>query len=290
MDESTQLPSPYDAAKAAADFLKTRAEAPRICAVLGSGLGAFADTLEDAVRIPYAEIPHFHGVKVAGHAGVLVVGRVGADGPRVAVLSGRVHYSEGHSTRDVVHAVRTMRLWGCQGLLITNAAGGIDPSFATGGLMRITDHINLTGANPLFGLNDDRLGPRFPDMSHAYDPALGKLFDDLAQELGIELRTGVYIGVAGPSYETPAEIRMFARGGADAVGMSTVMEVIAARHAGLRVVGVSCITNPAAGLSAELLDHADVKAAAKTARSTFLRLVSAGLIAMDTTLQEGSAE
>lgn len=283
MHETTR-PSPYDAAQAAADYLATRAPAPRICAVLGSGLGAFADTLEDAVRIPYAEIPHFHGVKVAGHAGVLVVGRIGADGPRIAVLSGRVHYYEGHATRDVVHAVRTMRLWGCKGLLITNAAGGINPSFATGGLMRITDHINLTGTNPLFGLNDERLGPRFPDMSRAYDPALGALFDDAARQLGITLRQGVYIGVTGPSYETPAEIRLFDRGGADAVGMSTVMEVIAARHVGLRVVGVSCITNPAAGLSSELLDHADVKAAAATARSTFLRLVSNGLIAMHAAL------
>ena len=242
-------PSAYDAAREAADFLATRTAAPRICAVLGSGLGAFADTLHDPVRIPYDEIPHFNGVKVVGHAGVLVVGRVGPDGPRIAALSGRVHYYEGHGAADVVHAVRTMRLWGCEGLMITNAAGGINPSFATGGLMRITDHINLTGCNPLFGLNDSRLGVRFPDMSHAYDPALGALFEQVAREQKIDLKSGVYIGVTGPSYETPAEIRMFAKGGADAVGMSTVMEVIAARHAGLRVVGISCITNPAAGLS-----------------------------------------
>lgn len=278
--------SAYDAAREAADFLATRAPAPRICAVLGSGLGAFAGTLHDAVHIPYTEIPHFSGVKVVGHAGELVVGRVGKDGPRIAALSGRVHYYEGHSPDEVVHAVRTMRLWGCQGLLITNAAGGINPSFATGGLMRITDHINLTGRNPLFGLNDSRFGVRFPDMSHAYDPALGALFDEVAAAEGIDLKAGVYVGVTGPSYETPAEIRMFATGGADAVGMSTVMEVIAARHAGLRVVGVSCITNPAAGLSTELLDHADVKAAATKARSKFLRLVSGGLIAMDARLAQ----
>lgn len=281
--------SPYDAAHAAADYLRSRVEAPRICAVLGSGLGAFADTLHDAQHIPYDEIPHFHGPKVVGHAGVLVVGRIGPDGPRVAVLSGRVHYYEGHHPREVVHAVRAMRLWGCEGLLITNAAGGINPEFATGALMRITDHINLTGQNPLFGVNDDRMGPRFPDMSRAYDPDLGALFEAVARAEGIELHAGVYIGVAGPSYETPAEIRMFARGGADAVGMSTVMEVIAARHVGLRVVGISCITNPAAGLSSELLDHADVKAAAAQARSTFLCLVGNGLVAMDRALAEGPA-
>lgn len=273
--------SPYDAAREAADFLAQRTEAPRICAVLGSGLGAFADTLHDPIRIPYAEIPHFHGVKVVGHAGVLVVGRVGPDGPRIAALSGRVHFYEGHAPREVVHAVRAMRLWGCQGLLITNAAGGINPRFAPGALMRITDHINLTGQNPLFGLNDARLGARFPDMSHAYDPALGALFEAVAAEHDIPLEAGVYIGVAGPSYETPAEIRMFGRGGADAVGMSTVMEVIAARHAGLRVVGISCITNVAAGLSSALLDHDDVKDVAARARTVFLRLVGNGLVAMD---------
>lgn len=278
--------SPYDAARAAADFLAERADAPRICAVLGSGLGAFAETLHDAQRIPYHEIPHFHGVKVAGHAGVLVIGRVGADGPRIAALSGRVHYYEGHAPREVAHAVRAMRLWGCEGLLITNAAGGINPAFAPGALMRITDHINLTGQNPLFGVNDDRLGSRFPDMSHAYDPALGALFEEVAQREKIALEAGVYIGVPGPSYETPAEIRMFGHCGADAVGMSTVMEVIAARHAGLRVVGVSCITNLAAGLSPELLDHADVKDVATQARSKFLRLVSNGLIAMDRQLEK----
>jgi len=206
-----------------------------------------------------------------------VVGRIGPDGPRVAALAGRVHLYEGHSSAHVVHPMRTLWKWGVKAVMLTNAAGGIKDGMTPGDLMLIVDHINLTGKNPLVGPADPRLGPRFPDMSAAYDPVLCDALRTAAKETGVDLKEGVYTGLAGPSYETPAEIRMLAVLGGDAVGMSTVAEVIAARHAGLRVCGVSCITNLAAGLSAEPLDHTEVEATAGGVRSAFIGLLENGL-------------
>jgi purine-nucleoside phosphorylase len=278
----------YEAAEQAAAFLRQALPPPRICAVLGSGLGALADRLADPVVFSFADLPGFADVSVTGHAGRLVVGRLGDTGPRIAVLSGRVHLYEGHPPSRVVHPLRVMRRWGVQAALITNAAGGVNRSYRPGELMAIRDHLNLTGQNPLTGPEDPRLGVRFPDMSQAYDPQLRSVLLGVAREQGITLHEGVYAGLAGPSYETPAEIRMLAVLGADAVGMSTVHEVIAGHHAGLRVVGVSCITNLAAGLSPEKLDHDDVKQVALGARSAFLSLLEGGLTRMDALL-EGAA-
>ena len=232
---------------------------PVVGIVLGSGMGAFADGLGEAVAIPYQEIPEFPAVTVPGHAGRLVVGLLGS--VPVAVLQGRVHLYEGVDPADVTFGVRLLGWYGVKSLLLTNAAGAVNPALAPGDLVRITDHLNLTGADPLRGANDDRLGPRFPDMSEAYDARLGKLLETCAARRGVKLGAGVYAGLAGPSYETPAEIRMLRTLGADLVGMSTVLEVIAARHAGIRVAAVSLVTNLAAGLSAAPLDHGDVLAA-----------------------------
>jgi len=246
---------------------------PVVGVVLGSGLGALADRLEGAVSIPYVEIPEFPAVSVAGHAGRLVVGTLG--GVPVAAMQGRVHAYEGWSAEDVVFGVRLLAATGVRALLVTNAAGAVNPTLAPGDLVRITDQLNLTGQNPLTGPNDERLGPRFPDMSQPYDPQLGAILDGSAARLGIGLGTGVYAGVVGPSYETPAEIRMLRILGADLVGMSTVLEVIAARHAGIRVAAVSLVTNLAAGLAGKPLSHAEVLAAGEGARDRVTRLATA---------------
>jgi purine-nucleoside phosphorylase len=232
---------------------------PAVGIVLGSGMGALADGLGEAVAIPYEEIPEFPAVTVPGHAGRLVVGRLGS--VPVAVLQGRVHLYEGVDPADVTFGVRLLGWYGVKSLLLTNAAGAVNPALAPGDLVRITDHLNLTGADPLRGANDDRLGPRFPDMSEAYDARLGRLLETCAARRGVKLGAGVYAGLAGPSYETPAEIRMLRTLGADLVGMSTVLEVIAARHSGMRVAAVSLVTNLGAGLSATPLDHGEVLAA-----------------------------
>lgn len=271
----------YEKAAEAAAWLSARVAAPRVGAVLGSGLGALADQLEEVERVPFGAIPHFLGTAVAGHAGALVVGRLPGQSARVAVFAGRVHLYEGHPIWQVVHGVRTLRLWGGQALLLTNAAGGIAPDMAPGDLMRITDHLNMTGTNPLRGHHEPRFGERFPDMGAAYDAEFGAIFDGLAAEAGVRLHRGVYAGLNGPSYETPAEIRMLRTLGASAVGMSTVCEVIAAHHCGLRVAGISCVTNLAAGLADERLRHEDVQAIAEQARAGFLRLVVRGLAEMD---------
>ena len=271
---------PYDKAKEAAGHLTSSVAAPDCAVVLGSGLGSFADQLTEAVTVKYDSIPGFPGVGVVGHAGKLVVGRIGNNGPRVAAFSGRVHLYEGHDPNVVVHPVRTMGLWGIKKVVFTNAAGAIDPSLKPGDLMLIDDHINLTGKSPLTGHNDDRLGTRFPDMSVAYDREILEMFKSSAQDQGITVGQGVYVGLSGPSYETPAEIKMLERMGASAVGMSTVCEVIAARHMGIRVGGISCITNFAAGLSPTLLDHAEVKATADQAKHRFLSLLNTALIAL----------
>jgi len=246
---------------------------PVVGVVLGSGLGALADRLEGAVSIPYEEIPEFPAASVAGHAGRLLVGALGS--VPVAVMQGRVHAYEGWSAEDLTFGVRLLAATGVRALLLTNAAGAVNPDLAPGDLVRITDHLNLTGLNPLTGPNDDRIGPRFPDMSQAYDPQLGALLEASAGRLGIALGAGVYAGLAGPSYETPAEIRMLRTLGADLVGMSTVLEVIAARHAGVRVAAVSVVTNLAAGLTARPLSHADVLAAGERARDRVTRLATA---------------
>jgi purine-nucleoside phosphorylase len=244
---------------------------PAVGIVLGSGLGAFADTLEQATRVPYSAIPGFPATAVAGHRGELLLGSV--RGVRVACLAGRVHLYEGHSAASVVFGVRLLAELGCGAVLLTNAAGGMKRGLVPGSLLLLRDHINLTGHNPLIGPNDP-LYPRFPDMTCAYDPRLAELARMVARDEHITLEEGVYAGLLGPTYETPAEIRMLATLGADVVGMSTVLEVIALRHRGVRVGAISVVTNLAAGLSDAPLDHAEVQAAADAARERVERLVA----------------
>ncbi len=252
---------------------------PRAGLVLGSGLSGFADRLEGAVTVPYAEIPGFPVSRVAGHPGRLVVGELRGEGGAVTVaaMQGRVHAYEGWPAEDVAFGARVLCGLGARVLLVTNASGGVNPELAAGDLVRITDHLNLSGQNPLVGENDARVGPRFPDLSDAYDPRLGALLEDTAARLGIPLRRGVYACVLGPSYETPAEVRMLRTLGADLVGMSTVPEVIAARHMGVPVCGISVVTNPAAGLSARALSHAEVQEVAERVRDRLGALVAAFL-------------
>lgn len=255
----------HDRLSYALAYVRGRTDAPpRAGIVLGSGLGGFAARLASPLVLPYEQIPEFPVSRVAGHAGRLILGELpGTDGPvTVAALQGRVHGYEGWSAEDVAFGVRVLCLLGARVLVVTNAAGGVNPDLGPGDLVRITDHVNLSGQNPLVGPNDERLGPRFPDLTHAYDPALGARLDATASRLGIALRRGVYACMAGPSYETPAEIRMLRMLGADLVGMSTVPEVIAARHMGVPVVGVSLVTNPAAGLGERTLSHEEVAAVA----------------------------
>jgi purine-nucleoside phosphorylase len=245
---------------------------PDVGVVLGSGLGSFTDSLTDQTCIPYRDIPNMPESKVVGHAGNLCVGQLGD--VRVACLQGRVHLYEGHEPERVVFGVRLLAELGCRAVLLTNAAGGIRPRFVPGDLMLITDHINLSGQNPLTGPNDEEQGPRFPDLSRAYDNDLCQAARQAAKELGVELREGVYAAMPGPSYETPAEVRMLGAIGADAVGMSTVPEVIALRHRGVRVGAISCITNLAAGIATTTLDHAEVEQTARQSREAFVRLLS----------------
>jgi len=259
--------------QAAADMIN-QAVAPRrpaIGMVLGSGLGSFADTLEDPVAVPYGSIPGFARSKVKGHAGQLVAGRAG--GVEVVLMQGRVHLYEGHPIEQVVLPVRSLVRAGCNVLIITNASGGIRNSLVPGDLVAVTDHINLTGRNPLVGPNEDALGPRFPDMSQAYDVELRRLLHQAAVDEGITLKEGVYGWMIGPSYETPAEIRMLRAVGGDLAGMSTVPEVIAAHHMGARVLGISCVTNMAAGLGGKL-SHDDVKQTAELVETAFTALLN----------------
>ena len=244
---------------------------PETAIVLGSGLGDFADTLGEAVATNYAAIPHWPSSNVVGHAGRLVVGTVA--GKRTAALSGRVHFYEGHDLATVVFATRVMGRLGVKRIILTNAAGGINTGFSQGALMVIDDHINMLGSNPLVGANDERFGVRFPDMSEVYSRRLRAIADAAAHALGIELRHGVYVAVYGPSYETPAEIRAFRGWGADAVGMSTVPEAIAARHMGMEVLGISCITNMAAGVLPQPLVHEEVIETARRVRGSFVSLL-----------------
>jgi purine-nucleoside phosphorylase len=231
----------------AADYVRSKTQVrPKIGMILGSGLNPLAQAVENATRIPYDEIPHFPKPTVEGHAGQLVLGHL--EGKGALVMQGRVHFYEGYPMQQVVFPVRVMQVMGIETLIVTNAAGGLDPEFHAGDLMLITDHLNLVGmggSHPLFGPNDPSLGPRFPDMSQAYTPELRRLAIEVAKEKDIPLRTGVYAGLSGPAFETPAEIRFLRIIGADAVGMSTVTEVTVARHGGMRVMGVSGITNVA---------------------------------------------
>lgn len=264
--------SEYDRVRETADWLEERVDTPaEIAMVLGSGLGALADEIDDGQAFDYTEIPHFPVSAVEGHAGELVFGEL--EGRDVVIMSGRVHYYEGWTPEEVTFPMRTFGLMGIDRVVITNSAGGANPDFTPGDLMLITDQINLTGFNPLRGENDERFGPRFPDMSDAYDSELADVVREAAGSLDIPLQEGVYTGMSGPSYETPAEIRMLQTIGGDAVGMSTVPEVIVANHMGMKVVGISCITNLAAGLGHEKLDHKEVKEVASRIRETFSSLV-----------------
>ncbi len=272
------LPDPFARAEAAAEFLRSRTSLrPQIAVVLGSGLGAFADGLHDAVRIPYGEIPGFPVASAVGHAGRFVLGSVeGIIGPvPIAVMQGRAHYYEGHSMSDVTFPMRVFSRLGIKAVILTNAAGGINLKLSQGCLVALTDHINLMGSNPLIGPNDDRLGPRFPDMTEAYSRRLREIALQEGGRLGVNLASGVYVAVSGPSYETPAEIRFLRTIGADVVGMSTVPEVIVARHMGIEVLAISCVTNMAAGVLDQPIDHEEVLATGERVREDFSRLLSA---------------
>jgi purine-nucleoside phosphorylase len=256
----------------AADFLDARlALRPRAAVVLGSGLGAFADSLDNPVTIPYSDIPGWPVSTAVGHAGKLVVGTI--DAFPVAALAGRVHLYEGYSAQQVVFGVRVLERIGLKSLVLTNAAGGINPRFRPGQLVLISDHINLMGQNPLSGPNDEGLGPRFPDMSEAYSKRYREMARGAAKEIGFDLAEGVYAAVPGPSYETPAEIRYLRTIGADLVGMSTVPEAIAANHMRMEVLGISCVTNFAAGVTDQKLDHKEVLAVGEQVRGTMVELL-----------------
>ena len=262
----------YERAEHATRIIRARTNVePRIAIVLGSGLGGFADDFEEPVAIPYEDIPGFVRSTAEGHAGRLVIGKV--DSVPVLAMQGRVHYYEGYSLEEVTFPVRTFKLLGIKTLILTNAAGGINVQLTQGALMVISDHLNLMGVNPLRGPNDDRFGPRFPDMSTVYSPELQELVTDEAKAIGVEVRRGIYGALSGPSYETPAEIHLLRSLGADAVGMSTVPEAIVARHMGLEVLGISCITNMAAGIGDEPINHEEVIATGNRVRETFTELL-----------------
>lgn len=265
------MPMYQRVAEAAASIRTRNGAPPETAIVLGSGLGDYADTLLDAVATSYGEIPHWPDSRVVGHSGRLVIGNVA--GKRVAALAGRVHFYEGHDLDTVVFATRVMGVLGVKQLILTNAAGGINTGFAQGALMIIDDHLNLLGTNPLIGPNDERLGPRFPDMSEVYSLRLRQIADAAAAATHVPVAHGVYAAVHGPSYETPAEIRYLRSIGADAVGMSTVPEAIAARHMNVEVLGISCITNMAAGVLPGTLNHEEVLETARRVRGSFVALL-----------------
>lgn len=262
----------YNQVQEAVEFLKGKLPlAPEIGLILGSGLGVMADAMENAVSIPYEQIPNFPVSTVEGHASELVYGTI--NGRHAVVMKGRFHLYEGYDVKEVTLPIRVMKELGVHTIVVTNASGGINTSYEPGNLMLISDHINFMSRNPLIGPNEPELGSRFPDMSEAYSKALRQVAREVADEQGISLQEGVYVGLLGPNYETPAEIRMFRALGADAVGMSTVPEVIVARHAGLRVLGISCISNMAAGILDQPLSHAEVMETAKRVKDQFIRLV-----------------
>ena len=262
----------FDRAEAAAAFIRSKSKLrPKIALVLGSGLGSFADEFTDATKIPYADIPNFPRSTAIGHAGQLILGNVGEI--PVAGMQGRVHLYEGYSAKDVAFPIRVFSRMGVQAVILTNAAGGIKREFTQGQLVVIRDHINLQGVSPLSGPNDDRFGVRFPDMTAAYDRRFREMTVGEGNRNGIGLYEGIYAALPGPSYETPSEIRYLRTIGADLVGMSTVPEVIAARHGGMRVLGISCVTNAAAGILDQPLDHREVLETGERVRSQFINLL-----------------
>jgi purine-nucleoside phosphorylase len=262
----------YERAEHAARVIRSRtSETPRVAIVLGSGLGGFADDFDDAVRIPYEDIPGFAQSTAQGHAGQLVIGKVNQV-PLVA-MQGRVHYYEGYSLEQVTFPIRTFKLLGIKTLILTNASGGVNVQLTQGALMVLSDHLNLMGDNPLRGPNDSRFGPRFPDMTAVYSPELQEILIEEARALGVEIRRGIYAALSGPSYETPAEIHLMRNLGADAVGMSTVPEAIVARHMDIEVLGISCITNMAAGISGEPINHDEVMATGDRVKTAFTQLL-----------------
>lgn len=269
----------YSRADFAARFILQKLSAkpqlgvPKIAVVLGSGLGDFANSLQGSVVIPYADIPYFPHSTAVGHAGQLVVGKLGD--VTVAAMQGRVHQYEGYSSKQAAFPMRVFGRMGIKAVVLTNAAGGINLKYGQGALVVLSDHLNLQGANPLSGPNDERFGPRFPDMTEAYNQQYRRTAFDEARKLGIELHEGVYAALAGPSYETPAEIRYLRAIGADLVGMSTVPEVIVARHMGIEVLAISCVTNMAAGISGQTINHEEVLETGRRVRGTFLSLLGA---------------
>jgi purine-nucleoside phosphorylase len=266
----------FSLADSAAQVILSRTSLrPKIGLVLGSGLGAFADSLTGATGVPYADIPSFPQSTAIGHAGRMVIGNAGSIA--VAALQGRVHLYEGYSAQQVTFPIRVFARMGVRAVILTNAAGGINLGYSQGALVLIRDHINLQGANPLVGPNDDRFGPRFPDMSQAYSRDYRQIGREEAARLGLPPREGVYAALLGPSYETPAEIEYLRRIGADLVGMSTAAEVIAARHMGLNVLAISCVTNMAAGILDQPLSHAEVMETGERVKSTFEALLRAVL-------------
>jgi purine-nucleoside phosphorylase len=252
---------------------------PSIGVVLGSGLGAFADELTERIDIPYADIPGWPHSTAVGHAGKLIVGKLGA--LDIAVMAGRAHLYEGYAMHQVTYGVRVLQSIGAHSMVFTNAAGGINLALERGGLVLISDHINLQGGNPLVGPNDDRLGPRFPDMSEAYSRAYRQIAKDVAAEQCIAITEGVYAAMLGPSYETPAEIRYLRAIGADVVGMSTVPEVIVANHMGMKALGISCVTNMAAGILPQKINHEEVLETGAMVRDTLVRFLKALLPRLD---------
>lgn len=271
----------YERAEHAARTIRARCSADVSAAlVLGSGLGAFADELQDATAIPYRDIPGFAQSTVEGHASRLVIGK--AAGVNLAAMQGRFHYYEGYSPEEVTFPIRVLKLLGARTLILTNAAGAVNVEFSPGSLMIITDHVNMMGVNPLAGPNDERFGPRFPDLTDAYSRRLQEIAMEEAGVIGLQLRRGIYAGLLGPSYETPAEIRMVRTAGADAVGMSTVPEVITARHMGMEVLGISCITNLAAGVAEQPIDHHAVVETGERVRVQFTELLRRVIARLDT--------
>jgi len=262
----------YERAEKAARLIRARTDADvSVAIVLGSGLGAFADELTDSTSIRYDEIPSFARATVEGHAGRLVIGKT--NNVTVAAMQGRFHFYEGYSLEEVTFPIRVLKLLGVRTLILTNAAGSLNTEFTPGSLMVITDHINLIGVNPLIGPNDDRFGPRFPDLTSVYARRLQDIVINEANAIGLDMRRGIYAALSGPSYETPAEIHMVRTLGADAVGMSTVPEAIVARHMNMEVIGISCITNLAAGVSNRPVDHSQVIATGERVRAEFTELL-----------------
>ena len=283
MVHPTEKSDLFERASRTADVIRDAVDVtPKVAMILGSGLGALADEIDGTTAIDYADLPGFPVSAVEGHAGQLVVGQL--EGVPVAIMQGRAHYYEGWSMREVTFPIRVFARLGIDHLVVTNSAGGANADFVPGDLMIIGDHLNLTGDNPLRGPNEEGFGPRFPDMTDPYDGELRKMIRSVASDMDVDIKQGVYAGLAGPTYETPAEVKMVRTAGGDAVGMSTVPEVIVANHCGMKVAGISCITNMAAGLSATKLSHDEVKETADRVRETFTGLVRTFAAALGKTL------